>query len=218
MTFAQLQACGGVAPPSLVGYGADGTATAPIDEPLTLAEAKRQIRREDVTTDDTLIAQTLIPAVRERGEQASGRQFITARYRQPLDRFPCDAIVLPLPPLQSVVSITYLDPFGVEQTLATDQYVVLTSDGPRGGRGRIIPAYNVVWPYTQCRAQAVTVTFVAGYGDDRDAVPPRLKMAMLLGLGTLYENREDQVMGQGIAVVALSTAAGMVYDSFRRRA
>jgi uncharacterized phiE125 gp8 family phage protein len=200
---------------SLVGYGATGAESTPIAEPLTLDAAKQQVRRRDTTDDDVLLEDILIPAARERAEQATRRQFITATYDLTLDgRFPGE-IVLPLPPLQSVLSVTYVDDDGVTQTLATNQYTVDAPSGPRAQRGRIVPAYNVTWPGTRYQINAVTVRFVAGYGDDHTAVPPRLKMAMLQDVATLYENREDVVLGQGYSVIAFPSGSTATYANFR---
>ncbi len=200
---------------SLVGYGALGAATSPIAEPITLAEAKRQARRVDVADDDAYLSTTLIPAVRERFEQATRRQGITATWDQTFDHgFPCEFVV-PLPPLQAVSWIHYVDANGTTQTLAADQYQVDAPSGPRAARGRIRPAYGVTWPVTRCQMNAVTVRFVAGYGDTDTDIPPRLKMAMLLDLGTLYENREDQVVGQGFAITPFPNGSANVYLAFK---
>lgn len=201
--------------------------TAPDGEPLTLAEAKRQTRRTEVEDDDAYLQDALIPAVRERAEQATRRQFLTATWDLQLDAFPCWTIDVPLPPLQAVSSIHYVDTSGVTQTLAADQYVVdapgvvtVNADptyrviGGRGRRGRITPAYGLIWPCTRCQMNAVTIRFLAGYGTASD-VPPRLKMGMLLDLGTLFENREDQVVGQGFAVSPFPNGAEAVYRAFK---
>jgi uncharacterized phiE125 gp8 family phage protein len=218
---------------SLVGYGSDQdnlSADIPLDEPITLDDAKAQVRREDVSIDDEYLQNILIPAVRERAERETSRQLISATWDLMLDRFPCPddlsavdrwtypqgVIRVPLPPLQSVVRITYVDPDGVTQTWATDQYVVDAPAGPKAGRARITPAYGVIWPCTRCQIAAVTVRFVAGYGDDHSSVPPRVKMGMLLDLATLYENREDQVIGQGIVVASFAeTGSTAIYRAFK---
>lgn len=200
---------------TLVGYGALGASTVPIAEPLTLDAAKTQVRRRDTTDDDVLLEDVMIPAARERGEQATRRQFITATYDLKIDGgFPGE-IVLPLPPLQTVISVTYVDDDGVVQTLASNQYTVDAPRGPRAARGRIVPAYNVSWPSTRYQINAVTVRFATGYGDTHAAVPPRLKMAMLQDLATLYENREDVVLGQGYSVIAFPTGSTATYANFR---
>ena len=203
--------------------------TAAAVEPLTLAQAKQQVRRTQVDDDDAYLRQTLIPAVRERAEQATQRQLITATWDLKLDRWPCAAdlplaergdfadgyIRVPLPPLQSVTSITYVDATGATQTWATDQYVVDKPAGPRAPRGRILLAYGASWPTARDQANAITVRFVAGYGDTDASVPPRLKMGMLLDLGTLFEHREDFVVGQGYAISEFPMGAKSVYLSFK---
>uniref|UniRef100_A0A6H1ZJI5 Putative head-tail connector n=1 Tax=viral metagenome TaxID=1070528 RepID=A0A6H1ZJI5_9ZZZZ len=65
--------------------------------------------------------------------------------------------------------------------------------------GRIVLAYGKSWPTTVLRpANAVCVTFIAGYGDERSDVPKAVKQAMLLLIGDLYENRENMVMIPGV--------------------
>ncbi len=97
--------------------------TAPAEEPITLLEAKQHLR-VDVDDDDALIG-SLITAARQAAETLTGRQLMTARWRLVLDAFPgalsmhipSDAsFTLPGPailitkcPVQSLVSIEYLD-------------------------------------------------------------------------------------------------------------
>ena len=217
---------------SLVGYGGNqlDLETAPIAEPLTLNEAKLQVRRTTVEDDDEYLADVLIPAVREHAEQATRRQFITATWDLKLDRWPCQddqpmrdrdaypqgVIRVPLPPLQEVVFIKYVDTNGVEQTWASSNYLVDAPIGPRAYRGRIVPAYNAEWPFTSTRDQvnAITVRFVAGYGDTPADVPPKLKMAMLENLGTAFEHREDYVVGQGYAITPFPQGSEAKYRAF----
>lgn len=62
--------------------------------------------------------------------------------------------------------------------------------------GRVHLNYGKSWPSTTLRpANAVCVTFVAGYGDDSTDVPQKFRSAMLLLIGHLYENREAVVTG-----------------------
>jgi uncharacterized phiE125 gp8 family phage protein len=192
--------------------------TAPADEPITLSEAKQQVRRTDVTADDSYLQTILIPAVRERAEIATRRQLLTATWDLKLDAFPCgadDAIVLPKAPLISVTSISYVDPDGATQTWSSSLYAVSAPTGPMAARGEIRPVYGESYPSVRFQTNAVTVRFVAGYGTSATSVPPRLKMGMLLDLGTLYEHREDLVVGQGYALAEFTSGAGAVYRSFQ---
>ena len=62
-------------------------------------------------------------------------------------------------PLRKVTAITYLDPAGALQTLATKAYVVDKSVL----QGQISPAYGTTMPCTYDHPAAVAVDFVAGY-------------------------------------------------------
>lgn len=95
-------------------------------------------------------------------------------------------IVLPLPPVQSVSSITYLDEAGNSQTLSPSNYIVDTASEP----ARIMPAFNLSWPSTRIQPGAVTITFVAGYGLAA-AVPSAAKTFIKMKLRALYDGDSD---------------------------
>jgi hypothetical protein len=62
---------------------------------------------------------------------------------------------------------------------------------------------------------AVTVRFMAGYGLTGETVPPRLTLAMLQDLGSMYLNREDLIIGQGFVVSEMPTSAAAVYRKYK---
>lgn len=131
---------------------------APTAEPISLAQAKRQLR-VDGTDDDTFIA-GLITAARSYVENYCSSQLVVATYQQKLDKFPCgDTISLNYPPLINVSSITYVDSDGTTQTLSTTVYSVLTTEKP----GKIKLKYGQSWPSIRSQPDAVTITFRAGY-------------------------------------------------------
>ena len=159
----------------------------PSSEPIMLNEAKLHLR-VDVTDDDTLIT-GLIVAARQSAEQITGRALMQQTWELALDRFECE-IRLQMPPLQSVTSIKYLDQDGVQQTLSTSDYLVDDYREP----ARIVPAYGKCWPSTRCQANAVLVRFIAGYAN-AGVVPQEIKQWMLLMIGSMYENREREIVG-----------------------
>ena len=179
--------------------------TAATVEPITLDEAKLQVRRTHVTDDDQYLEDLCIPAVRSEAERATGRQLMTATWDLVLDRFPiCTTYIeLPRPPLQLVSSVTYVDENGDDQTLSEYDYTVDAPVGPTCQRGRILLNYAEVWPITRCQPNAVTVRFVAGYGSTPTDVPPELRRIMLADLGTMYEHRENLIVGQGYTVSSM---------------
>lgn len=160
--------------------------TAPTEEPLTLDEAKKQVEVPTALTDHDQLLNSLIVASRQYVERYLNRQLVTATWNLFLDRFPCglDPILIPYAPLQSITSITYLDGTGATQTWTSSEYRVSTSREP----GRVVPAYTYTYPTTRCTTDAVTVRFVAGYGD-ASAVPTAIKQAMLLLISHWFENR-----------------------------
>ena len=154
--------------------------TAPPAEPVTLAEQKAHMR-VDFDADDTLI-EALIKTARQHLDGPDGwlgRALVQQTWDMRLDGFPLISsggeIRIPLAPLISVDQITYRDPDGQTQTLASSVYQVVD-----GGSQRAFVTLepNQAWPGTQDRHDAVTVRFTAGYAPSEDsppATPPRLK-------------------------------------------
>lgn len=159
--------------------------TAPIAEPVTRQEAK-DFARITTTADDTLV-DALIVAARRQIEQLTRRVLVTQTWDLTLDAFPDgnEQIEVPLPPLQSVTSISYTDTDGVGQTVLVADYVVDAKSEP----GRIVPAFGKTWPSTRDIVNAVAVRFVAGFGL-AVAVPESLKTAVKALVAALYEHRE----------------------------
>lgn len=177
--------------------------SAPAAEPLTLADAKQHLR-VDSSGDDGLITALIITA-RQQAEHRTGRALITQQWRYSVDQFPVDSLELPLPRLQSVQSVTYLDADGVRQTLAGAEYDVITDELV----GRMIPAYGKTWPSCRIRPGSVQVSYTCGYGAAAD-VPHSIKAWMLLAIGAWYENREALVSGQPVADLPRSFCDGLL--------
>lgn len=161
--------------------------TAPTVEPVTLEEAKLHLR-VDNTADDALIL-ALIESARTMVEAITQRALITQTWDYKIDDWPdTDYIRMPLPPLQSITSITYkLYTDGSTSTFASASYFAVTSMIP--GRAALKPGYT--WPSESLYPyQAIAVQFVCGYGAGGSYVPEPLKSALKLLIGHLYENRE----------------------------
>lgn len=179
-------------------YGLSQT-SAPAVEPITLQETKDFLRVD--TADDDALLDAMIVAVRDDAERKLRRALVTQTWEYTVDRFPdgADPILLPRPPLSSVTSVQYWDTAStpVEQTWAASNYSVDTTRWP----GRVQPVDGTFWPAEDARLNAVTVTFVAGYGNPVD-VPGMIRQTMLVVLNTLYEHRESMVVGTVAAKLA----------------
>ena len=169
---------------------------APTVEPLSVTEAKGYLR-VDHTTDDTQI-ESVIKAARRSCERFQNRLYITQTWKMYLDHFPAggECITIPHCPLQSVTSITYVDTNGDTQTLSSSLYQV----DAKGVNPKVVLAPGVAdWPSTQTeKINAVTITYVGGYGNTASTVPENIRAAIQLMLSDLYYIRDNTVVGNTV--------------------
>lgn len=159
--------------------GALNLVTGPTEYPITLEEVKEHLRVD--TNDFDAEIQSLIDEGTKYIEDSTGHKLITQTWTYKLDQF-SDVIKIPFYPLSSVSSITYLDDNNASQTLSTGYYVVDSSSKP----GRITQAYNQSYPTTYPTTNAVTITFVCGFGDALDT-PERFKRAIKLYIQYMFD-------------------------------
>ena len=169
--------------------------TGPTKEPLTLQQAKDHLRLD--TDDDDLLVLDLIKAARTWVEGQTKRAIITQTWNYDIDyewpfKFGTPRITLPLNPVASVTSISYLDSDGASQTLASNQYAVAA----RTHGSFIVPAYDVEWPTVRCMPSAITVRFVAGEA----SCPKPLERAIAILVTHMYENREVVDKGERLDI------------------
>lgn len=173
--------------------------TPPSQYPVTVAQAKTHCR-VDITDDDTLFSDLLIPAATEYAELFLRRPLVTQTLKMTFKKLHKE-IQFSIGNIRSVDSITYLDGDGARQTLAADQYTYDVDSEPVC----IVPAYNVTYPTVREIVGSVVVTFTAGYAelgspsDQVGDIPTAIKQAILLHIGELYENREQTVIGATVA-------------------
>lgn len=161
---------------------------APAVEPVSLVEAKRNLRITFAESDDEVLS--LIKQAREQVEIDTELQLLNATWELTLDFFPAE-IELRKPPVSSITSVAYSDVNGDEQTLLSTRYKLDDKSKP----ARLVPVFNDSWPTTRGEINAVAVTFVAGYGAAASAVPELAKRAMHLLISHWYANREAVVIG-----------------------
>lgn len=183
--------------------------TAATYEPISLDAARAHLK---VThSDEDAQITRWISAARSWCEGFTGRQLCGATWDLSLDVFPGEGMSLPLAPLRSVTSVSYVDTSGVTQTLSSAYYTVKTFSGPRARPGRFSLAYNYAWPASRSVRDAVTIRFVAGYSATdataavaRAAVPEELVQAMLLYIAEMDLQRRSSIVGTIVSEAPLS--------------
>ena len=164
--------------------------TAPTEEPITIEDAKRQLRLE-INDDDNLI-KVMIKAARIMVETFLHRSLIDTTWTMKLDCFPTGSsdenrtIRLTRSPADSIVTIKYIDEDGTLQTLAATEYKLDSDREP----ARITEEFDKTWPDTRSETNAVEIEYIAGYGAYAD-VPESIKAALRLIVAHMYEDRES---------------------------
>lgn len=148
--------------------------------PIGAYDLGRHLDLDSLTTDDANYIEELVPAAFEMVERDCQRAIVSRNWVLKMDSFPSDEIELRMPPVSTVVSITYVDSDGDSQTLSSSVYETDLASAP----ARIVLGEGQSWPEAACVPNAVTVTFTAGYADGD--LPFTLKQACLLAAGSLY--------------------------------
>lgn len=159
----------------------------PAVEPITTAQAKTHLR-VDTADEDSYIA-GLVTLARQWVEEMANLCLITQTVTEKFDNFPYNGgyLTLAKAPVQSITSITYVDTNGATQTWSSAAYETDLIQKPP----RILPVYGGTYPSSRLQLSPITVTYVAGYGDEGTDVPEPIRHAMKLLIAELYEGREN---------------------------
>lgn len=178
--------------------------TAPSAVPLTVPTLRSWVR-QDLAEDDVLLAELIQDATDFlEGPNGIGLAFLSQQWEYHLDAFP-EVICIPLGPVISVDSITYIDSAGTEQTVAAADYKVDTVRNP----ARIEPAFGQAWPTPREEINAVKVTFTAGHSN----LPGDVKRAIAMLVAHWYQHREAVIVGDSAAEVPM--AVQTIIDKYR---
>lgn len=164
----------------------------PASEPVTPTEAKAFLRVDG--TDEEALITSLITVARQVCEADAGLSFIAQTRTVKLDRF-CGDIILPYGPVTAVTSVAYVDGDDANHTLDSGRYTIDTQSGLSK-----IRVDSDGWPDTNSGMNNVVVTYTAGY-TNAAAVPAVIKQAILLTVATLFENRQNVVLGSTASLV-----------------
>lgn len=159
--------------------------TAPATAPISLAEAKAQMRVEG-GDEDSIIQRLIDAAVAFVDVQgALGFAMITQTWAEWLGPNQ-STVYLSLGPVQSVSSIKYYDTDGNLQTATLADFNIFGTPN----RISISPKTSKAWPITQTRDDAIKIEYVIGYGSTSASVPQTVRHALLMLVAHWYENRE----------------------------
>lgn len=176
--------------------------TGPTREPVSLEEARSHLRLTAAGSppthpDDTWIRTLGIPAARQYCEGFCMRSMALQTIEMQLARFPGTytmdggtSFELFMGPLAAITELRYLDSSGVEQDASG--YGVTRADPP----AVYLMSSGASWPNTLGVPGAVRIRYQAGYsvGDESPMLTPQIpeaiKIAILMMLASLYENRE----------------------------
>jgi uncharacterized phiE125 gp8 family phage protein len=179
---------------------------------VSLSDAKAHLRVVD-SAEDGVIGIYLAAAI-QAVQDHTGRALITETWRLALPGFPSGDLVLPRAPLGAVSEVRYWTDAAapVDTLLAATVYQVLSPSDPTAPEGRLRLGASQSWPAAQPdRADAVRITYTAGYGTTSASVPAPLRAAVLLLTGDLYENRE----AGGAKVLAENPAVQRLLSPYR---
>lgn len=172
----------------------------PAYKPVTLTQTHQHLRlftEYNKHPDDDLI-QVYIDAATGAAEDYLQRYLAQRQLRLKRDEFPIAntkgeiIIDLPVYPVLSVDSISYVDPEGNTQTLTG--YEVDSESVP--ARIRVIEP-----PDVKDGLSNITIDVTVGYNSNTsppsaDLIPSVIKHAILMMVGQMYEHRENVVVGQ----------------------
>jgi len=158
--------------------------TGPTDEQITLAEAKAHLRVD--SNDEDAYIYALISVARDAAESACARRFGAQSWKLYFDDF--ERIKLHGCGQVSSATLYWRDQNGAWQALTATQYEIVKS----------LPAFVFLnntfsTPTTGNYAEIVRVDVSCG-----ETAPRGVKQWMLLRIASLYEQREDMVVGAGI--------------------
>jgi uncharacterized phiE125 gp8 family phage protein len=171
---------------SLQSFQALERIVAPSTTPITLAEAKAQMRVE-TDDDDALITRLIAAAVAFTDAQGTlGKCMITQTWRQWVENNPNEVNML-MSPTITLTAVKYYDSDGALQTATLSDYQVL---GPSYYKYVKVKA-GFTWPVAQTRPDAIAIEYTVGYGTATTDVPETIRHALLMLVSHWYENRED---------------------------
>lgn len=177
----------------------------PAAEPVGVEDVKAQLRIAQDSEDGFLAA--LIKAAREVVEAETGLALIAQSWRLTRDRWPWSGFVsLSRTPVTTVTSVTAYGSEGEASLIDPATYQADLSSRP----ARL---YFADRPEPLRVMNGIEIDFTAGFGATADAVPERLKRAVLLLVAHWYEFRA--AFGAADQPVSIPAGVGRLLAGYR---
>ena len=157
---------------------------APLSNPLALEDAKNFMHILEID-EDTLI-ESMITSATEYAENFTNRQLMTATFEL-INETIYSGFKLPKNPVQSITKIEYMDSNSAYQIMSTDDYYIYIENEVCTLHINQLPAYKQ-------DKRAFKITFISGYV----VVPNSIVSYIRMAVSTMYENRENYVIGVSI--------------------
>jgi uncharacterized phiE125 gp8 family phage protein len=162
--------------------------TRPVPAPVTLEEAKTQLRVDH--TDDDVLIKRLITAARQHVENHTRQRIVRQKWRIYFNAF-SDEMDLAPAHVREVEAIQYIDVDGNTQTAAASLYDVDISGQ------RVLRGYSQTWPSPRYQKNAVWMDVWSGMYDETESpidnvanIDESVKQAVLMLVSEMYENTE----------------------------
>ncbi|MCD6433703.1 MAG: phage head-tail connector protein [Sulfurimonas sp.] len=155
---------------------------------VTLLEAKAHLRILDDSHDDYIT--TLVDAATVQAEEITSRSFLESTNEFYLSDY-VGNFELPKSPLIAVDEIGYI-PYGKSDYVVLSNTLYEVDDVSEPPRVRFFEGLHVADLY-----KAIKVTYRSGYSN-ADAVPKPIKQWILIRVATMFENREEIVVGVSV--------------------
>ena len=184
------------------------------NEPVLLPQLKTQVKVPQSLSihDDELTR--IAKAARKATERLTRRAWINQTWKLTLSSFPYGSrfIQLPRPPLVTVTSLAYVDSSSVSQTLTeSTEFVKRINSHP----GSIVLKPSQSWPTTDPEEmEAVTITYVAGYGTGSTTVPEEAKQAILALTDYWWMNPDKRDVPEFIHSLLHGLHCGMILGAY----
>lgn len=177
--------------------------TAPSVEPVSIADQKLHLRLLNTDSEHDKLLQSIIKAARQYIERVNGLAIIQQTWTLTLEAFPASKfIALPRYPVSSITSITYYDTSNASQTFSSGSYRLQKL---ADNTSVVELNTNASWPGSYDRSDALTVTFVAGYGSAATNVPDDLIYAIKILAAHWFENPSAVDVAAPASFEALTT-------------